>query len=735
MPAETSTAKINIPWVDPMPLILGACGARAYRHVLKKSVYRVFAGCGKDQWLAFLRAVSPDIMIPKDMISVAVMQNPSNQHSPSCFIPVRLHELRVHLESSQVTFSDARDYGQLSLRRWHTDASNTPITVPTGVTVEVERISEYRIHSHSRKPGVVFFTGNTISNRQPPGIYLGYELESAYPSSEHVNSCLLGLFNLDYSLNQGDPFRMHVETDSSIGNNGLEIVTRPHAAGHASSYTFLKKMFRVIKAAGGHNNRNTCGMHVHMNRSAEPWLVYRSSSTPEARILDYLTAGYCLFAQQSSRRMMQMTGRSQRSTYSRTESSQQFCQHGGDRYRHINWSNEKTIEFRFPGPHNFDNPEWPCIVMDILVGLIETTNVLSGMYAAGGLSPLGRTFVETTARSQTMHIDSTIWYAVHALLTVMNDLEHKFLYGQPYLSGLALSGIIAEASPATENPTQRETSPLSERFSLLSGLYGDSPMMTTIELHMPRPSFANMGTTSGTVHRVASDGTSLRMNGEGRTEIGPALFVHGERVTTGTQREAMEAFRNRNPEQLSSTGNSGTIPGAGTTTTTVLQIPSEPTARPPSEWTAEALASLSDQQLSELSTDTVEDYERIGRTPLSRENERRYDALGSLRTRLGIEQQRRIRLRAAAGTEPITESYFTNPDQAVTRNSIRNASWDWLAHRLARLHAVATPLRTNNPQFDTYIARMREIAAEQERRHPAASTSNSIYTASTETQS
>jgi hypothetical protein len=68
---------------------------------------------------------------------------------------------------------------------------------------------------------------------------------------------------------------------------------------------------------------------------------------------------------------MHLTGRRSPSDYaSITESNRNA------RFRHINWGNHATVEFRFPGPHGFQNPSWPCVIHDICLAMVDTAALL-----------------------------------------------------------------------------------------------------------------------------------------------------------------------------------------------------------------------------------------------------------------------------------------------------------------------------------------------------------------------
>lgn len=127
------------------------------------------------------------------------------------------------------------------------------------------------IRNHSYKPRPHFFRlKNEASESKDPGqtLFMGFELEveNVFGRIDNEMMCVtLDKFFTDSKV----PRFAYFKRDGSLAN-GFEIVSHPVSWGwFLSNRQFLVKMLTLLKDKGFRSwNTNSCGLHVHMNKTA-----------------------------------------------------------------------------------------------------------------------------------------------------------------------------------------------------------------------------------------------------------------------------------------------------------------------------------------------------------------------------------------------------------------------------------------------------------------------------------
>ncbi len=132
-----------------------------------------------------------------------------------------------------------------------------------------------RNQSHGWKPDQAFYGKSRWgAERAGPGtLYCGVELEMDLPSIRARETTRRALFVVADELGVpntsfGGKERMHLETDGSLGEYGLEIVLMPHEVHSAQAEHFWRQMYRSAIALGANNQRGRAGMHIHASAAA-----------------------------------------------------------------------------------------------------------------------------------------------------------------------------------------------------------------------------------------------------------------------------------------------------------------------------------------------------------------------------------------------------------------------------------------------------------------------------------
>lgn len=406
MPPPSSTAYgITLPWVEPMVPPLGGTPptdgilAMAMRPPGAMTYATIMSNANRDAWATIV----PELLTTPDAVSVGLGLNESRDAWR--LYPVRLHELPDMLEVLTVPRSSELDQALTQLRlpvRLHPCArALAQVTSPLprrtehdlqavvthqaamrnmvgGNTVLVQGRNSRQVHEHWHKPEPIFWPAG--SDEPAAGkVYVGFEFEASFPSVDARHDRILhALFAVSDQLNP--PLstsrlqsstrwmpRLHVEHDGSV-DSGYEIVTMPHELGHPDTSVAMKSIFGELMALEAHNRTNCCGMHMHMSRT-----ILQRVHGPIFRDIDWLravihrySALVLMAASRVPRHYRFLTGRKEEQFHARAD----LVLPSSGRYHHINWANEHTIEFRWPGPLKFTRADWPLIVADLCHAMV-----------------------------------------------------------------------------------------------------------------------------------------------------------------------------------------------------------------------------------------------------------------------------------------------------------------------------------------------------------------------------
>jgi hypothetical protein len=339
---------------------------------------------------------------------------------------------RVHPDTSPTVSG----MPSLHPQRGHIEVSISP---PVGYKVVQQALSAwYELRGHGLKPSPSFWKGargQADTGQSHEVSYCGVEFEADFHSMAAKGIAIQALLGYDYrSFADQAQHRLHVESDSSLGSNGFEAVTMPHSIGngttcaHPGTYKFLTDVMGMIKNYGAHNQQKLCGMHVHLSRTAGRSL----RSLAPAKILDRLAAAYVYSAIRVD--ILGLIGRVEVSSFARPSNAEldsTTSNPSGSRYRHINWANANTVEFRFPGPFGFADPTWACKMVDVIRAMVMTADLVYDKYVQGTLSIEGQEFVEFAKVRWNTGVPYPAHYlafTMHALGTVIQKQEHLFPY-------------------------------------------------------------------------------------------------------------------------------------------------------------------------------------------------------------------------------------------------------------------------------------------------------------------
>lgn len=193
---------------------------------------------------------------------------------------------------------------------------------------DYEDIPSSLIHDYSYHPRPHFFGQAKY--------YFGFELEV----ESEGNSRRVGA---EYVLEKLSP-RVYLKNDGSL-NEGFEIVSHPHTLDELQQkfdWTVLKGL---SKQGFRSWNTNTCGLHVHVSRTAFGEVLNRSDiNKTQAHELRFIKLIY-----DNQRQIERLAGRS--SSYARFGDKGKLARrvkygHQDDRYEAVNSQNERTLEVR-----------------------------------------------------------------------------------------------------------------------------------------------------------------------------------------------------------------------------------------------------------------------------------------------------------------------------------------------------------------------------------------------------
>ena len=190
------------------------------------------------------------------------------------------------------------------------------------------------IHEYSYKPTPVFYGGGDR--------YFGVELEIDGAGEDSDNACqLMCLANRGREL-------VYCKHDGSL-ESGFELVTHPMTlAFHQNDMPWEDILQEAVEQGYQSHKASTCGLHVHVNRSAFGYTVAQQEACI-ARILYIVEKFWDELLKFSRRTQSQLNQWAAR--YGYKEQPQEILDHakkgnGAGRYASVNLQNRDTIEFR-----------------------------------------------------------------------------------------------------------------------------------------------------------------------------------------------------------------------------------------------------------------------------------------------------------------------------------------------------------------------------------------------------
>jgi hypothetical protein len=191
-----------------------------------------------------------------------------------------------------------------------------------------EDISSNLIHDYSYRPRPHFFGQAKY--------YFGFELEV----ESEGNSRRAGA---SYVVDRLSP-RVYLKNDGSL-EEGFEIVSHPHTLEELQKKFNWETLIGLRKQGFRSWNTNTCGLHVHVSRTAFGEVLNRSDITrAQAHELRFIKLIY-----DNQRQIERLAGRT--SSYAKFNDKGSLANrvkygHQDDRYEAVNSQNEKTLEVR-----------------------------------------------------------------------------------------------------------------------------------------------------------------------------------------------------------------------------------------------------------------------------------------------------------------------------------------------------------------------------------------------------
>jgi len=212
----------------------------------------------------------------------------------------------------------------------------------------------YEIHSSSFKPNPIFH------GKEKNGLYVGIEVEAENGGgcdNDEVAKELLESF----SDNENN---FYIKSDGSL-NHGLEVVSHPHTITKMLKCKWLPEVLNMLDYHGfKSHNTSTCGLHVHLSRSAFidamhqtrfAWYIYESGYTiPIAR------RGFNNYCVKVNKHL----------------SDSNPDNHSSNRYEGVNFENTHTIEVRvFKGTLKLETIYNTLLFLDAVFHWTETVRL------------------------------------------------------------------------------------------------------------------------------------------------------------------------------------------------------------------------------------------------------------------------------------------------------------------------------------------------------------------------
>ena len=200
------------------------------------------------------------------------------------------------------------------------------------------------IHAYSYKPRPIFHSHESTINSK--SLFMGVELE--VDGADCRESCAEDLIcELDSESNL-----FYLKSDASLTNGGFEIVTHPCTLQYHQESFPWQDIIRIVKSYHfTSHDIGTCGLHVHVNRTALGDTVLQQDDTA-AKITMIFDHFWHLFVRFSRRRRHSLSHyayapnaqiEANDTTFNAIKKSKDACT---DHYCAINLSNRDTVEFR-----------------------------------------------------------------------------------------------------------------------------------------------------------------------------------------------------------------------------------------------------------------------------------------------------------------------------------------------------------------------------------------------------
>ena len=219
---------------------------------------------------------------------------------------------------------------------------------------------------HSGAPFIMTYRLNDVTSYEPGShVYYGVELEAEeYPSD------MADTLELLQSERVG-----HAETDGSL-DCGVEFITQPSdLASWRGAYGKTIRLYMAeVLSSGGEFDRDTCGTHVHVSRTA-----FKGDSH---------LARFATFMVHNPDFVWKVSGRNELDQWCRVtkldkgQMSHSVKRKQGDRYRAVNLNNHATVEVRmFAGSNEYDDVLG---YVEFVAALVEYTRDITANHIMAG---------------------------------------------------------------------------------------------------------------------------------------------------------------------------------------------------------------------------------------------------------------------------------------------------------------------------------------------------------------
>lgn len=249
---------------------------------------------------------------------------------------------------------------------------------------------------HGLKPHAQFYGKTSVT--AGTGLYAGIEMEMELPSHDVRQHMMRTLYAVcDEFTPVTEPAyreRLHVESDSSLNQYGLEVVLMPHEVHSFHGEQFWRRIWQAACAAGASNTGGRAGMHIHVSANAAlrppPTGVPCSNdeySDTVGLLIDLVTgmlAGGPAWRYNPNGVNVKSVVFGRPTDWGGSFGQPNFslmCPRPGlswERYRHVNWNNTKTIEFRIFGPRGFQAVfDWLNIATQLASAIVQFSRALA----------------------------------------------------------------------------------------------------------------------------------------------------------------------------------------------------------------------------------------------------------------------------------------------------------------------------------------------------------------------